>query len=151
MAITLDQVRRWLDSDEPNYAAAARLGIQVLPHLNTLVQGADPEYAAKAASLAARFDDDRAVEVLRIVARHGSGLVRLAAAGGLKKIKRPAAAAVLMSLLEDKDAGVKKLAMKSAAARPNPALLAKISELGKRDPAAHVRALAAKIGGSSRA
>lgn len=151
MAVTLEQVQRLLDSDEPDYAAAAKLGSQILPHLNVLVQSPDPGLAAKAASLASLVDHAQAVEVLRAAARHASPLVRVAAAAGLGNLQQPAAAGVLMALLDDKDGGVRGLALKSAAARPNAALLAKIADLGKRDPAAHVRTLAANIAGSRRA
>ena len=51
MAVTVDlnQVRQWLDSDEPNYKKLATLGNQILPHLATLVQGTIVSRAAKAA------------------------------------------------------------------------------------------------------
>src|SRR5262249_38770553 len=147
MAVTidLDQVRAWLDSDEPNYKKLATLGASVLPHLATLVRGTIVSRAAKAASLAGMIDDDRAVEVLSIAAKHPSPLVRLAAAGALRQMSRPAAASLLMTLLTDTDKGVRKLAIKSAAVRPNPALMAKIAELGSKDPAPGVRMVAAKL------
>lgn len=147
MAVTVDlnQVRQWLDSDEPNYKQLAKLGIQLLPHLSTLVQGTIVSRAAKAASLAGLIDSDRAVEVLSAAAKHPSPIVRLAAAGALREMKRPAAAAVLMALLTDKDSGVRKLAIKSASIRPNAALMAKIAELGSKDPAPGVRLVAATL------
>src|SRR5262249_17258459 len=147
---TLKQVMQWLNSDEPNYRAAAKLGIQLLPHLHALVQSNSPEHAAKAASLASLIDDDRAVEVLRIAARHPSPIVRLAGAGGLRQMKRPAAAGVLISLLDDKDQGVRKLAVKTVAVRPNPALLAKIAALGRTDPHPQIRSLAIRVAGGTR-
>ena len=51
MAITLEQVRALLDAEEPNYAALARLGPEILPHLRTLIAGGDEYFATKAASL----------------------------------------------------------------------------------------------------
>ena len=147
MAVTidLDQVRSWLDSDEPNYKKLATLGAQLLPHLSTLVKGTIVSRAAKAASLAGLIDNDKAVEVLSVAAKHPSPIVRLAAAGALRRMNRPAAASVLMTLLTDKDSGVRKLAVKSASVRPNPALMAKIAELGSKDPAPSVRLFAAKL------
>jgi len=145
MAVTLDQVRQWLDSDEPNYKRLAKLGIQLLPHLNTLIRGTIVSRAAKAASVAGLIDSDRAVELLSTAAKHPSPIVRLAAAGALRNMKRPAAAAVLMSLLADQDGGVRKLAIKSASVRPNQALIAKIKELGSKDPVASVRLVAGKL------
>ncbi len=145
MAITLEQVRAILAADEPDYAAAARLGPQILPHLKQLIAGGDEAYASKAASLASRFDDDRAVEVLRDATNSPSSLVRMAVAGGVRRLTRPSASAVLMALLNDRDAGVRKLAIKSSATRDNSALLAKIGDLSRSDPTPAVRSLAAKV------
>ena len=65
-------------------------------------------------------------------------------------MKRPAAAGVLISLLDDKDQGVRKLAVKTAAVRPNPALLAKIAALGRTDPHPQIRSLAIRVAGGTR-
>src|SRR5213080_1430165 len=63
MAITLDQVRRLLAPDEPNYASAAKLGPVLLPHLKALIDSGDHHYGSKAAYLASMIDHDHAVEV----------------------------------------------------------------------------------------
>jgi HEAT repeat protein len=145
MTVTFDQVRNLLAADEPNYAAGVRWGTPILPHLQTLINSGDEDLGAKAASLAGFIDDDRAVDVLRQAANSTSPLVRLAAAGALRKMKRPAAAGVLMALLHDSDAGVRKLAVKSAATRDNSALLAKIDDISRRDPSAGIRSLASRV------
>ena len=134
MAITLDQVRRLLAPDEPNYASAAKLGPVLLPHLKALIDSGDHHYGSKAAYLASMIDHDHAVEVLRSAAKSPSSLIRVAAAGGMRNVTRPAAAGVLLSLLDDLDAGVRKLAIESSAVRNNPALLVKIRHLSQRDP-----------------
>jgi HEAT repeat protein len=144
MAITLNQVRRVLAPDEPDYAAAARLGPQLLAHLKTLAGSGDPHYASKAAHLAGLIDHDQAVEVLRAAASSTSPIVRVAAAAGIRRITRPAAAGVLLALLDDRDAGVRKLAVESSAIRNNPALLARIGQLGQRDPSPAIRLLASR-------
>lgn len=150
MAITLEQVRAILAADEPDYAAAARLGPQILPHLKKLIASGDEADASKAVSLASRIDDDHAVELLRDAANSTSSLVRLAVAGGVRRLTRPAASGVLMALLNDRDAGVRKLAIKSSATRDNSALLAKIGDLSRSDPTPAVRSLAAKVVSAAR-
>lgn len=150
MAITLEQVRAILAADEPDYAAAARLGPQILPHLKKLIASGDEADASKAASLASRIDDDRAVELLRAAANSPSSLVRLAVAGGVRRLTRPSASGVLMALLNDRDAGVRKLAIKSSANRDNSALLAKIGDLSRNDPTPAVRSLAGKVASAAR-
>jgi HEAT repeat protein len=145
MAITLEQVRALLDAEEPNYAALARLGPEILPHLRTLIAGGDEYFATKAASLVSRINDDRATAVLRDAANHASPRVRLAVAGGIKNFARPAAAGVLMALLNDSDTGVRKLALKASATKSNAALLAKIGDISKRDPTPAMRMLASQV------
>lgn len=92
MPITFNQVRQMLLAFKPDYAAAARLGPQLLPHLKTLISGTE-----------------------------------------------------LMALLNDRDAGVRKLAVKSSATRDNSALLAKIGALSRQDPSPATRSLAARV------
>jgi HEAT repeat protein len=150
MATTLEQVRALLDAEEPNYASLARLGPEILPHLRTLIAGGDEYYAIKAASLASHIDHDHAVDVLRDAATHASPRVRLAVAGGMSNMKRPAAAGVLMALLDDRDAGVRKHAVKASGVRSNPALLAKIGDISRSDPASGVRTLASEVLSRSR-
>ena len=150
MSITLDQVRRLLDPEEPDYTTAARFGRQLLPHLQSLIRSGNPNYASKATYLASLVEDERAVEILRDAARNPSPLVRVAAAGGLRNVRRPAAAGVLMGLLDDLDNGVRKMAIKSSAGRPDAALLAKISDLTRRDPSPAIRTLASRVLGQPR-
>jgi HEAT repeat protein len=144
MALNSQQVRKMLLAFEPNYAALARLGPQLLPHLKTLVNGPDKNLASKAAYLASLIDHDGAVEVVRDAAKHPSAAVRVAAAGGLRNLKRPAAAGVIMAMLGDRDPGVRKFAVKASVARPNAALLAKVGDVSRSDPAPFIRSLAAQ-------
>jgi murein L,D-transpeptidase YcbB/YkuD len=145
MAVTLDQVRRILSSDEPDYRSAARLGPAVLPHLQTLVRGRDPGVASRAAVLAGRIDHDASVAVLQTAASSPLVHVRLAAAAAARRLARPAASSVLAALLNDSDAGVRKVAVRSATTRANPALLAKVAMIAQRDPTPMVRAAAARF------
>ena len=145
--MTLDQVRRLLDPEEPDYIAAARFGRQLLPHLQLLIRSGNPNYASKATYLVSLVGGEPAVEILRDAASNPSPLVRVAAAGGLRNIPTPAAANVLMRLLDDLDNGVRKMAIKSSAVRPNAALIAKINDLIKRDPSPAIRTVASQDAG----
>jgi HEAT repeat protein len=150
MAVTLDNVRAWLDSDEPNYKAASQLGSSILPHLKTLIASGDERYASKAAYLATLIDDERAVDILKQAASSPSSLVRIAVAGGLNKIKRPADAGIIMSLMNDRDPGVRKFAIKAAGASGNSALIAKLDTLSRNDPSPHLRTLASNAASEAR-
>src|SRR5262245_8422708 len=57
-------------SDGPDYAEAARrFGPEILPHLEALITGEDPELAMKAASLAGMIAWRKAATVLRKASR----------------------------------------------------------------------------------
>lgn len=144
MAIRLDQVRQLLMRDEPDYPAAARLGPQLLPHLHALSRGRDKMLASKATYLASLIDHDRAVDILRDAARSPLALVRVAAANGTRNLLRPAASAVILGLLGDRDAGVRKAAIKAASRRSNSALAVKVRDMSRADPVPALRTLAGR-------
>src|SRR5262245_41968971 len=129
MAISLDSVRRLLASDEPDYAAAARLGPQVLPYLLQLVAGSDEGMASKAVSLTGTSEHAAAVRVLGRAAQSRSSVVRVAAAGAARRLRHPAVSEVILKLLGDADKGVRKFAIKAAARRQSPVLLARVRHL----------------------
>jgi hypothetical protein len=72
MAVTSEQVRAALTPEEPDYEAAAELGPEALPHLQRLVEGADPNLASKAAYLAGRIGDPEAASILETAAASSS-------------------------------------------------------------------------------
>ena len=142
MAVTLEQVHALLSPDEPNYQRAARLGPQALPHLRTLVRGSNQGLASKAAYLASLINDDRAAEVLADAAKSPVAVVRIAAAGGARNLKRPAVVGVISRLLNDTHLSVRKMAIKAAADSSNSALLAQLGDIVNKDPSPANRALA---------
>jgi HEAT repeat protein len=142
MAVTLEQVRRLLMPDEPNYIVAAKLGPQSLPHLRTLVNSKDQMLASKAAYLATLIDHEGAVAVLGDAAKSPSAVVRVAAASGARNVRHPSASGVVSRLLNDKDTGVRKMAIKAAADSTNSALLAQLGKIVGNDPSSANRALA---------
>ena len=145
MAIPTTQLQRLLASDEPDYEALARFGAKILPQLLQLVAGQDEYVAANAASLAGMIDHDQAITVLERGVRSRSAEVRSAAAGALRHVKRPKASALISALLNDRDKGVRKFAIKAAATSSNPALIARVRSLGERDPVVSNRALAKSV------
>lgn len=138
MAITMQDVRAWLDRDELDYpAAAAALGAGAVPHLKQLVQGRDPMLASKAAYLASLIRAPDALGVLELATTRGEAAVRVAAAAALRNLDPVAAKkadAVAKRLNADKDAGVRRLVVQSRAGKAAP----------KRTPTEQVPAKAAK-------
>ena len=131
MPVTMKQVRAALDPDEVDYAAAARLGPDAFPHLETLVAGDDPGLAAKAAYLAGRIRDERSAGVLERAAANRDARVRVAAAAAARDLPADAASRILTNLVLDADAGVQKLALGSVPDRASPELRATLERLSR--------------------
>jgi HEAT repeat protein len=145
MPVTMDQVRSFLDSDEPDYPEAARqLGPDALPHLQTLVAGNDPLLASKAAYLAGQLGTAQSSAVVALAAESPYPEVRVAAAAAARHLPAPQADTVLSTVLADSDVGVRKVALRSAAAVQTPGLKHQIQEMSRNDSNALIRTLAAQ-------
>src|SRR5262245_42586394 len=129
MALTLDQVKYALRAFEPDYRSLQRSGPEILPHLATLVRDPSPTIASRAAYLAGLINHDRSEDVLRAGAASPSPKVRAAVADAIRNFPRPSGSGLLINLLHDDDAGVRKVAIKSAANSSNAALISKISSI----------------------
>jgi HEAT repeat protein len=143
MAVTMEQVRKELEKDEPNYARAAKLGAAALPHLDKLVTSDDPAIASKAASLAGMIRDAKAAPVLEKAAQSKDPRVRVAAAHAAQHLGE-GGEKVLLKLVADKDLGVQKVALRSVPDAASPALKKKVEGVSKQgDPA--IRPVAADV------
>ncbi|HEU5159011.1 MAG TPA: HEAT repeat domain-containing protein [Streptosporangiaceae bacterium] len=132
MPVTFDDVRAALLPDEPQYAAAAAsLGTDALPHLAALVAGDDINLASKATYLASMIDPADTSNAVRTAAEHSEPVVRVAAAGAAGNLGGDAAEPILLTLLDDEDVGIRKVALLSVRATPGPELTAKITELSQ--------------------
>ena len=119
MPVSMTDVRRALDPDEVDYAAAADLGDEALPHLRTLVETGDPGIAAKAAYLAGLINGSHSESVVALAASHADARVRASAASAASHLDDQATERVLEGLVLDEDAGVQKLALNSVPAQPS--------------------------------
>jgi HEAT repeat protein len=113
MPVTMEQVLNHLDREEPDYGLAAQLGTEALPHLVALLQGDDEARATKAASLAGAIESRESVNVLEIAAADVRPTVRVAAAAATSRLAAPEANRILGALVEDPDAGVRKVALRA--------------------------------------
>jgi hypothetical protein len=142
MAVTLQDVQALLDPEEPDYGAVTNLGQESLPHLLALVQGDDSMLASKAAYAASVLSGSSGREVVEAAARSDEPIVRVAAAAAARNLPKKAASRVLLDLVDDADAGVRRVARSAApenasgalaerlAARPRPAA----GDAGPLDP-----------------
>lgn len=111
MSLSMEDVRRVLDPDEPDYASAAGLGADALPHLEELVTGEDPMLASKATFAASLITGGS--EAVQTAARSEDPVVRVAAAAAARNLPRESAEQVLRRLSDDDDAGIRKVARAS--------------------------------------
>ena len=145
MAITMKDVRAWLDPEEPNYAGAAQsLGPAALPFLLELVRGGDLGLASKATYLASLIKSERSVEVIEAAAATNEPILRVQAAAGLQNLKPAHAERVLNTLKSDPDPGVRKVMVKSAARVKSPRVAAVLKQIARSDPAPFVREATAR-------
>jgi HEAT repeat protein len=142
MPITMQQVLARLDTDEPEYAALATLGPEVVPHLAVLVRGDDPGLASKAAYLASMIDTDDSTNVVEAAAASSHENVRVAAAAGLRNLAPAKAAPAAERLLDDADVGVRKQALRAVADLGISALEPKMKRMASADPEQGLRQVA---------
>jgi HEAT repeat protein len=124
--ITMQQVLDVLNSDEPNYQEAAKLGKAALPHLEALITSPDPLLASKATYLTSLIDDNKTISILENASKSKHPEVRIATANGIKNVitktdnfsresnvNRDSIVNLLNNLKKDADIGVQKSASKT--------------------------------------
>lgn len=144
MAMTMQDVRAFLDPEEPNYAAASKLGPAALPFLLELVRGGDLGLASKATYLASLIKSDKSVEVIDAAVDTDEPVLRVAAASALQNLKPAQAERMLEKLKSDPDPGVRKVMVKSAARVSSPRINAVLKEVAQSDPEPFVRQAVAR-------
>ncbi|HEY6746069.1 MAG TPA: hypothetical protein VI357_10170 [Mycobacteriales bacterium] len=112
MPVSMEDVRRVLDPDEPDYAAVAELGEDALPHYEELIRGDDVMLASKA-TYAASLTSGGA-DVVAAAAHSEEPVIRVAAAAAARNLPAERAQQVLGRLSDDDDPGIRKVARASA-------------------------------------
>jgi hypothetical protein len=145
MATTLQQLMETLQAEEPDYMELKKMEPNIVPHLLTIVREADPLTASKAAYLASLIHSNVSSEVLSTALNHDNPVVRIAAASGTRNLDVLSAKNLLFNALQDRDSGVRKMALKSIEARPIADLIPQVESLIKSDPDPLNRRLAFNI------
>lgn len=135
MALTFEQVRATLEPEEPDYRKAAKLGPEALPHLEQLIVGEHPLLASKAAYLAGMIGTDKAASALNRAVSSSDVRVRIAAAAAAQHLPTETASDLLLSLVNDADVGVQKVALRSVPSAPSAMLKTRLEGMsaGKAD------------------
>lgn len=143
MAVELDDVLAYLDSEEPDYERAAQLGPEALPYLIQIINNDDPMRASKAVYLAARIDDALSQQALTDALRNSNPIVRVAVAGAARNLSGEPRD-LLLRLLDDDDSGVRKVALRSIDQLRPTGMYAKVQQLADNDSQESLRLLAAR-------
>ena len=144
MAVTLQDVVRQLNRDEPDYVRAAQLGPEALPHLRQLIEGDDLGLAAKATYLAGIMNADESTRLLEIAARHPDPVVRVAAAASARNLTR-ITASLAVTFLDDADSGVRKWGLRSVEVNQPQGIKPNLEKIMKDDPDIGLRERARKV------
>ncbi len=145
MSLELDEVRRRIDVDEPDYDnLAATLGPEAIPLLTILVSDQSPAVASKAAYLLSMIPGPGAEEGLATAAQSHDENVRVAAAAGLRNLEEPSEEA-LRSLFTDPDTGVRKVALQSAEKAGGTRFRDEVEALAGSDPEEDLRTAARAV------
>jgi HEAT repeat protein len=145
MPVTMEQVRAFLDPEEPDYEQAEQLGPEALPHLEELVGETDALLASKAVYTASLIEHSHSADILRKAAASDRAEVRSAAAGGASNLSPSAASDVLEPLLNDRDVSVRKVALKSVPEEAPSGLQATIQSLSEADSNPAIRELSSQV------
>lgn len=145
MSITREQVTAALTPEEPDYDEAVRLGPEALTHLQALVEEEDPNLAAKAAYLAGRIGEARAVPILETAAFSADSSIRAAAAGGLRHLTERQAEPILLRLVDDENAGIRKAALLAVPDFPSSELEEKLNTRRSVETHPAIRDLAGRV------
>ena len=141
MPLTFDQVAFRLSAIEPNEGMYAGIGPAEIPVLRQLLQDQEPWKAARAVYALSRIDDAEVVPIIRDAASDPRSQVRVAVAASAKHLKPEWANALLTTLLDDADMGVRKFAVQSVSSVHAPAVHEKLRQLRLHDSVPALRAL----------
>lgn len=146
MTITVMDVRRWLDAEEPDYEGAKNaLGSNAIPLLSQLIQGGDLGLASKATYLASLIPSPHSIGLLREAYTRNEVVLSVAAAAGIRNLIHLDAEQVFELLHADSDLGVRKVALTSSIGLGAPHVRLRVEALEDSDPEPYIRELAARV------
>jgi hypothetical protein len=145
MAITMKDVRRWLDPEEPDYEGARQaLGSEAIPLLLLLIEGSDLGLASKATYLASLIPGPESVALLRAAQARNQPVLRVAAASAIRNLSQSDGEQLFELLHADPDPGVRKVTLNSGIGLTSPKVRAHYQAAAASDADPAIRALAAK-------
>jgi len=135
MPVTREQVERVLRMDEPDYNAAAKLGVGALVHLERVVREEGTAMAVKAVYLAALIGEDGLADAaVELASRRREPVLRVAAAAALVRVSAGRLADIAERLVVDPDEGVARKAVGALCSDGRADMAGVLSSLADRLP-----------------
>jgi len=135
MPLSYEDVVAILSPDEPTAAGIQQLDASAAPHLERLLDSDDQSLAVKAAFALGHAPSDRTADLLERLAADPRPVMRVAAGFAARSLPAERRESVLMTLLDDDDAGVQKAALASVPSQISESLKARIDATPWRDHA----------------
>ncbi|WP_375138090.1 HEAT repeat domain-containing protein [Streptomyces sp. Act143] len=145
MPVTIEQVLRALQPEEPDYEQARRLGSEALPHLYGIVAAGTSQLAPKATYLASLIAAEGSAAVVNRAAQSADPALRVAAAAAARNLPARDSNDILVGLVADEDMGVRKVAVTSAGSEASAELKEGVRQISQSDAAPRIRELAAEV------
>ncbi len=145
-----EQIIKILGPDEPEYSSiVGQLNEEDYAMLKKLIKNEDITIAAKAIICLGWNGSKKSLGAIKYAAKSENPVLRLTAAQALSRIKEVnknnKAINLISELLDDKDVGVKKFALKTIAVSKISSLKGKVKQLSINDPKEFIRSLAQKV------
>ncbi|MFC0003487.1 HEAT repeat domain-containing protein [Micromonospora siamensis] len=142
MSISLDELRRLLSSDEPDYRAiASAAGPEAAEHLRVLARDDNVMLASKAVYAASLLPDGTAHQVVDDAAVSDEPLLRIASASALTNLPEDARNRVAERLIDVGDVAVEKLVIRALGPSLTPGLERSLSRLAESSDSETIRDL----------
>lgn len=142
MAKTMTEIRDQLSDLEPTESTYAGLGEEDVELLLSLMRGEEEVLAERAVYALARIESDTARTALHTAARDQRMGVRIAAAVSAGDLPPSQSDEILLGLLHDDQAAVRKFAIRSISASNSDAIRRRVAELSEVESDERLRALA---------
>jgi HEAT repeat protein len=146
----IKEIIQILSADEPDYSSiASKLVEEDYEAINKLTKNRSTTIAARAIICLGYRGAEKSMDAIVSAAKNNNPVLRLAAAQALSKMKgvssSPYAVKLLDDLLDDKDIGVKKFALKATGNVSIPTLKKKIKKVSESDQNNNIKKLAQSV------
>ncbi len=138
------RIIKLLSGYEPDYSLITKkLTEKDIPTLNELVMHGSADIAPRAIICLAWFASEKSIPGIAFAAKSDNPVLRVTAAHALSSVSnRPDAIELISGLLDDRDVGVRKFALKTVGDSKISGLKEKVGQISVNDPNEQIRKLA---------